>query len=321
MALLELTDEEKKMIRSGRRLPESRPAQTGLSARELDIAGMNDRARQLRENEERRRDEWHRSNMKAHERMLEGALAAGSKGGRYSPITMDRMRNELEYIRGGGITGLRAHELDVLRQQGENAIGVEREKAEGLKNQGLSAAEKNLEASKYGWDKQLEIESEKQRSGLTLAERQIAGQERIAGMEHGTVVPDGKVIPGSRERVATIQAEAAAQQAELQRQHEIEKQTIIKDGNENVAAIKGAATAARREHQDAMREQKDFENWINTVNDFRNTTLTEQEKTALRQMTPEEQKAYWMKKTGRTPSGTQGAPAKRSWRDRYQPAQ
>lgn len=225
------------------------------------------------------------------------------------------------FERGKDPTGLRKHELDVLKQQGDNDFRVAEQKRFGMREQGSDAAGLNAEATKYGWDQQLEMEKNRQ-NGLTEREKMIGERtERIAGMEHGTVGPDGNVIPGSRERVATIQAETAAQQAELQRQHEIEKQTIIKDGNENVAAIKGAATAARREHQDAMREQKDFENWINTVNDFRNTTLTEQEKTALRQMTPEEQKAYWMKKTGRTPSGTQGAPAKRSWRDRYQPAQ
>lgn len=77
------------------------------------------------------------------------------------------------FERGKNPTGLRQHELDVLKQQGENAIGVEREKAEGLKNQGLSAAEKNLEAAKYGADKNLEIEQERQR-GMTEREKSIA---------------------------------------------------------------------------------------------------------------------------------------------------
>lgn len=118
-------------------------------------------------------DRQHQARMGARARRLESALAAGADGGRYSPITMDRMRGELEYMRGGGITGLRQHELDVLKQQGENAIGVEREKAEGLKNQGLSAAERNLEATKYGADKNLEIEQERQR-GMTEREKSIA---------------------------------------------------------------------------------------------------------------------------------------------------
>lgn len=290
MALLELTDEEKKRIRSGRSLPESRPAQTGLSPRELDIAGMNDRARQLRESERQRTNELRRANREARIDRLEGMLA--TEAGRYSPVTIRQARENLDFLKGGGITGLRQHELDVLKQQGENAIGVEREKAEGLKNQGLSAAEKNLEASKYGWDKQLEIESEKQRSGLTLAERQIAGQERIAGMEHGTVGPDGKVIPGSRERVATIQAEAAAQQEELKRQHEIEKQTIIKDGNENIAVIKGKATLGAAELRARAAEQAKRAAIVQDImkGEYRRFGGMTPEK--WKQMTPEQQQAW-----------------------------
>ena len=131
-------------------------------------------------------DRQHQASMRARQRRLESDIAAGARGGRYSPITMERMRNELEYMRGGGIAGLRQHEMDVLRQQGENAIGVERVKAEGMKNQGLSAAEKNLEATKYGADRNLEIEQERQR-GMTEREKSIAEgnlkveQERRAG--------------------------------------------------------------------------------------------------------------------------------------------
>lgn len=323
MALLELTDEEKKMIRSGRSLTESRPAQTGLSPRELDLAGMNDRSRQLRESERQRTNEWRRANREARIDRLEGMLA--TEAGRYSPVTIRQARENLDFLKGGGITGLRQHELDVLKQQGENAIGAEREKAFGMVHQGeiaagINAREKRIETdARFG--RMLEDGTYIPGSDVRTAEATGLSRAEIAMLNNG-----------SRERIADSNNQARREITDANNQTRRDVTDANNQTRRDVAGghDKAIVTAAgirtgdikeRQAQKDAMREQKDFENWINTVNDFRNTTLTEQEKTALRQMTPEEQKAYWMKKTGRTPSGTQVTPAKRSWRDRYQPAQ
>lgn len=259
-------------------------------------------------------DRQHQARMGARARRLESALAAGADGGRYSPITMDRMRGELEYMRGGGITGLRKHELDVLRQQGENAIGAEREKAWGMANQGgvaagINAREKRIETdARFG--RMLEDGTYIPGSDVRTAEATGLSRAEIAMLNNG-----------SRERIADANNQTRKDVTDANNQT---RKDVAGGHDKAIVTAAGIRTGDIKERQaqkDAMREQKDFENWINTVNDFRNTTLTEQEKSALRQMTPEEQKAYWMKKTGRTPSGTQGAPAKRSWRDRYQPAQ
>lgn len=116
------------------------------------------------------------------------------------------------FERGKDPTGLRKHELDVLKQQGDNDFRVAEQKRFGMREQGSDAAGLNADATKYGWDQQLEMEGKRQ-NGLTEREKMIGERtERIAGMEHGTVGPDGKVIPGSRERVATIAGQSAVQQ-------------------------------------------------------------------------------------------------------------
>lgn len=154
---------------------------------------------------------------KARQRRIDSQrLVAIADPGRFSPFE----RNSLLGIdkNGGALidrqerAGLRAHELDVLKQQGDNDFRVAEQKRFGMREQGSDAAGLNAEATKYGWDQQLEMEKKRQ-NGLTEREKMIGERtERIAGMEHGTVGPDGKITPGSRERVATITGQSAVQQ-------------------------------------------------------------------------------------------------------------
>ena len=190
----------------------------------------------------------------ARQRRLDSQrMTAIADPGRYAPSVR---QEALEWQRTGG---LRAHEPEVLRQQGDSDFRVAQQKRWGMREQGADAAGLNAEATKYGWDKQLEVERERQKGGLTLAEKQIASQERIAGMEHGTIGPDGKVTPGSRERVATITGQSAVQQqteankglaaqAEINRQKQqeqiaaqIQRSIIAADGKADAAKIAGHA--------------------------------------------------------------------------------
>ena len=171
-------------------------------------------------------------------RLASQNMTALTDPGRYAPQVFKQAKQW--YDQGG----LRAHELEVLKQQGDNDFRVAQQKRWGMREQGADAAGLNAEATKYGWDKQLEVEQERQKGGLTLAEKQIASQERIAGMEHGTIGPDGTVTPGSRERVARITKEAEAQQAEKERQFQLEKQKLVNDGNAAVATTRGEASVA-----------------------------------------------------------------------------
>ena len=216
-------------------------AEQELAARKHDDAYLRtlNRKADFMEKEQAALDRQGDAFLSARQRRLASQnMTALTDPGRYAPQVFKQAKQW--YDQGG----LRAHELEVLKQQGDNDFRVAQQKRWGMREQGADAAGLNAEATKYGWDKQLEVEQERQKGGLTLAEKQIASQERIAGMEHGTIGPDGTVTPGSRERVARITKEAEAQQAEKERQFQLEKQKLVNDGNAAVATTRGEASVA-----------------------------------------------------------------------------
>ena len=201
----------------------------------------------------------------ARQRRLDSQrMTAIANPGRYAPSVR---QEALEWQRNGG---LRAHELAMLEKQNKGALDVQMEKTrtagEAARQTGLTNIELEKLRGGYTDDKgvfhpgsQTLLEREKMQNGLTLAEKQIASQERIAGMEHGTIGPDGKVTPGSRERVATITGQSAVQQqaeankglaaqAEINRQlqqeqiaAQIQRSIIAADGKADSAKIAGHA--------------------------------------------------------------------------------
>lgn len=227
-----------------------------LTARELEM-------RQLQR--QREQNAW---NKETRIQRMENEIADGSA--RHGIYAIKQQKEAVDYLRGGGISGLRAHELDMLEKQNKGALDVQKEKTrtagEGARQTGLTNIE--LEKLRGGYTdnegvfhpgSQTLLEREKMQNGLTLAEKQIASQERIAGMEHGTIGPDGKVTPGSRERVATITGQSAVQQqteankglaaqAEINRQKQqeqiaaqIQRSIIAADGKADAAKIAGHA--------------------------------------------------------------------------------
>lgn len=196
----------------------------------------------------------------ARQRRLDSQrMTAIANPGRYA----QSVRQEaLEWQRNGG---LRAHELAMLEKQNKGALDVQMEKTrtngEAARHTGLTNIELEKLRGGYTDDKgvfhpgsQTLLEREKMQNGLTLAEKQIASQERIAGMEHGTIGPDGKVTPGSRERVATITGQSAVQQqaetnkglaaqAEINRQKQQEQ--IAAQIQRSIIAAGGKADAAK----------------------------------------------------------------------------
>lgn len=194
---------------------------------------------------------------------MENEIADGSA--RHGIYAIKQQKEAVDYLRGGGIAGLRAHELDILEKQNKGALDVQKEKTrtagEGARQTGLTNIELEKLRGGYTDDKgvfhpgsQTLLEREKMQNGLTLAEKQIASQERIAGMEHGTIGPDGKVTPGSRERVATITGQSAVQQqaeankglaaqAEINRQ--MQQEQIAAQIQRSIIAAGGKADAAK----------------------------------------------------------------------------
>ena len=186
---------------------------------------------------------------------------AASDPGRFSAFETRSLLG-LQHTQGGDIarndiderSNLRQHELDMLKQTGENEFKVAEQKRLGMKEQGSNAAGLNAEATKYGWNKQLKMEQKRQ-EGLTEREKMIGDRtERIAGMEHGTIGPNGTVTPGSRERVATITGKSAVQQqaeankglaaqAEINRQKQQEQ--IAAQIQRSIIAAGGKADAAK----------------------------------------------------------------------------
>ena len=227
-----------------------------LTARELEM-------RQLQR--QREQNAW---NKETRIQRMEGEIADGSA--RHGIHAIRQLKESVDYLRSGGIAGLRAHELAMLEKQNKGALDVQIEKTrtagEAARQTGLTNIELEKLRGGYTDDKgvfhpgsQTLLEREKMQNGLTLAEKQIASQERIAGMEHGTIGPDGKVTPGSRERVATITGQSAVQQqteankglaaqAEINRQMQqeqiaaqIQRSIIAADGKADSAKIAGHA--------------------------------------------------------------------------------
>ena len=186
-----------------------------LAARKRDTAylGTLNRKADFMEKEQAALDRQGDAFLSARQRRLASQnMTALTDPGRYAPQVYKQAKQWHDQ------GGLRAHELDMLKQQGENEFKIAEQKRLGMREQGADAAGHNAEATKYGWDKQLEVEQERQK-GLTEREKMIGERtERIAGMEHGTIGPDGKVTPGSRERVANINADSAYDVADRQGQ-------------------------------------------------------------------------------------------------------
>ena len=257
---------------------------------------------------------------------------AASDPGRFSAFETRSLLG-LQHTQGGDIarndiderSNLRQHELDMLKQTGENEFKVAEQKRLGMKEQGSNAAGLNAEATKYGWNKQLEMEQKRQ-EGLTEREKMIGDRtERIAGMEHGTIGPDGTVTPGSRERVAGINADAVAQQAELKRQHELElerEKTLRNADTNQTRVVVGASHDQARRDAAGLQQQRADQNARNRIVQDINKgayIASGMSPDKWKQMSPEEQEAYINGLMPNQPNNTNNPqpPARRSWRDRY----
>lgn len=239
--------------------------------------------------------------------------------GRYAPSVH---RAAVEWDRQAEAAGLRRHELEVLKQQGENEFRVAKQKRFGMKEQGADAAGHNAEATKHGWDRQLEMEEWRQ-SGLTEREEMIGDRtERIAGMEHGTIGADGTVTPGSRERVAGINAYAVAQQAELKRQHELElereKTLRNADTNQTRVVVGAGHDQARRDAAGAQQQRADKNAASRVDQDVMQGKYIASGMTPekWKAMSEEERKAFRESVGVSQSAGGNQPPARRSWRDR-----
>lgn len=145
-----------------------------LAARKRDTAylGTLNRKADFMEKEQAALDRQGDAFLSARQRRLASQnMTALTDPGRYAPQVYKQAKQWHDQ------GGLRAHELAKLDKQGENEFKIAEQKRLGMREQGADAAGHNAEATKYGWDKQLEME-EKRQSGLTEREKLIGDREK-----------------------------------------------------------------------------------------------------------------------------------------------
>jgi len=115
----------------------------------------------------------HERRMRSRSRFIEGNPGA---------VSPQERAGVMQWQQNQGLTGresaLQQHEMDMLKQHGENDFRVAEQKRLGMKEQGSDAAEAN---GRWG----LEIEKQRGASALTLEERRLAGQKDLAEIDAG----------------------------------------------------------------------------------------------------------------------------------------
>lgn len=255
----------------------------------------------------------HEDYMAARRRREEtNAMIARSDPGRFSSFERNALLG-MQHTKGGDIAyvdrseraGLRQHEMDMLKQRGENEFKVAEQKRFGMKEQGSDAAKFRADAeikkaeTEWGARKAIaQTEAEAKKYG---ADRGLSATE----LEWGKNGSDGTRKPGGREAVAGIEGksrvDAAREQAKLAAEQNKQKRALEDQ--------KRLAADERAKKREAEAEQRAFYSWTNTALDPVRGILTPAERTAFQSMSPDERRQFWIKKTGRNSGarGTEGA--------------
>lgn len=163
-------------------------------------------------------------NQSAHDRYM----ARARRGIEANPNSVSpwEKKNILDYHRKQQETSdLRAHELEMLQQQGKNELDVAEQKKLGMIGQGSEAAKANANATveaakidsetkKYGFDMQSIIEDRHDRTKLTEAEKRMESEKGIADAKNETEKSIAERKSETEKAIAQInQQTALAQQA------------------------------------------------------------------------------------------------------------
>lgn len=177
----------------------------------------------------------HAMNQQAHERFVEGRLGfIGRNPGAVSQFERAGLSGEADRLgigpRAAEQRRLQAHELAMLKQQGENEFKVAEQKRFGMAEQGMKAAEfganAEIEKAKTEWGAHKDI-------AQTEAEAKKYGADRgltAAELEWGKTGADGTRIGGGRETVAGIEGksrvDAAREQAKIAAEQNEQKRAL-----------------------------------------------------------------------------------------------
>ena len=180
----------------------------------------------------------HEDYMAARRRRLEAnAMIARGDPGRFSSFERNALLG-MQHTKSGDIAlqdrrereGLREHEMDMLKQQGENEFRVAGQKRFGMKEQGADAAEfganAEIKKAETEWGARKDI-------AQTEAEAKKYGADRgltAAELEWGKTGADGTRIGGGREAVAGIEGksrvDAAREQAKIAAEQNEQKRAL-----------------------------------------------------------------------------------------------
>ena len=247
----------------------------------------------MREHEAQRREDWHKSNMDARARRLEGMVA--TEAGRYNP---QQQAAALKWLEGNGYgqEGERRRQFDVTN---ETERIKAKEHANGLINQGKTqaeikaAAEREMSRNKDGWwDDQGNFHP-----GASVKAAEATGQAKIDVQEkknEGAATVQDKRNEGA----ATIQDKKNKSSSE--RNQTLENiSTTHANATVEAARLRQQRIDERRAQQDALAEQRDFEKFKKDINNLMNTQFSSEDRMKFNAMKPEEQKAFWKDYQGR----------------------
>lgn len=195
--------------------------------------------------QERQRDFEHQRYMAAQQRAFDRNVAFAMK----HPNAINDNERKL-YLGDRAQKQSWAHEIQMLRQQGENDFRVAEQRRMGMENQGMGAAEAN---GRWG----LEIEKQRGASALTLEERRLAGQKDLA-----------EIDARARENIARTGLESEKYKADMSHKSVVDTNDanfdIEVERGKNAAEIarenRIAAAAAKEEAQQERLQAADNKN-------------------------------------------------------------
>ena len=243
----------------------------------------------MREHEAQRRADWHKSNMDARARRLEGMVA--TEAGRYNP---QQQAAALKWLEGNGYgqEGERRRQFDVTNE------------TERIKAREKAAAEREISRNKDGWwDDQGNFHP-----GATVKAAEAGGNWRLEQQrlknEGAETVQDKKnegaatVQDKKNEGFATVQDKKNESSSERNKTLENIANT---QANANVEAARERQRKIdeRRAQQDAYRYQKDLDAWRALQSKPFERTISAKEAKNMATMSPDEVAFLFEVRTGR----------------------
>ncbi|MBR4614794.1 MAG: hypothetical protein IKO55_04255 [Kiritimatiellae bacterium] len=215
----------------------------------------------------------------------------------------------------------RNHETGMQTIKNKGAVDVAHENRLGMENQGIGVGRlkhgyvdengKRVQGSEEITEhERREAEKEKSRNEFGYegqdGQWHPGSRERVsqhgltqAELEWGKNNPDGSRAPGGREKVAENEG-----RFRLGLEQERGK-TTLEIARENRKAAEATAFGKKKDRWEerrkryAEREQRDYENWKKSALNPNSFLMTDAERAAFNNMTPEDQKKFWREKQGR----------------------